>query len=443
MNSISSTTGVGTTGYMAPEQFLNKTFGLNGTISNRTDIWAAGIILYRMLTGNFPFGGRESQGYEALLEEITQTEPDYNHIPAKFLPVIKGCLQKKAADRFADAEAALKALETINASPQSDDGKGTIVVPRQAAPKFSQPNPVKLPDPAVPTPVNNKTIAMIAVAVTVAAIVFYFISGHHSSNNIHGYGDTTTKDTSKMNTVKMDSAKMTDTSRKMTDTSRKITGFSKPADKAEKRTSENVEKQGDDTTSKSNGAVNTGTAKSFSFFDGFSDNSNSWPVVDDSTKIIRIANGNLTIQGSANRFSYRSLKYFYFNPDENFDFFVLAKWINGINENDFGIEFGSNPSSGFQYRFCISADGFYHIIYRGATGDWKDSRKSTKSDYINRDNRANTLGIQRRGDNISFFVNNHNVVSLRVNKALGHYFGVACSGAQTVDFDNFYIKGSK
>ncbi len=93
------TEGVGTPLFMSPEQFYKKKFGLNGEISERTDIWALGVIFYKMLTGKSPFGGN-GRDFEIIREDIINKEPDYDNISDRFIPILKKCLQKNAKDRF-------------------------------------------------------------------------------------------------------------------------------------------------------------------------------------------------------------------------------------------------------------------------------------------------------------------------------------------------------
>jgi len=96
----SMTEGVGTPHYMAPEQFFKKKFGLNGDISERTDIWALGIMFYKILTGKLPFG-HDKKDYELIRDGIVGEEPDYSEVPERFKNCIKTCLQKNASDRYA------------------------------------------------------------------------------------------------------------------------------------------------------------------------------------------------------------------------------------------------------------------------------------------------------------------------------------------------------
>ena len=96
----SMTEGVGTPHYMAPEQFFKKKFGLNGDISERTDIWALGIMFYKILTGKLPFG-HDKKDYELIRDGIVGEDPDYSEVPERFKNCIKTCLQKNASDRYA------------------------------------------------------------------------------------------------------------------------------------------------------------------------------------------------------------------------------------------------------------------------------------------------------------------------------------------------------
>ena len=94
----SMTEGVGTPHYMAPEQIYKKKFGLNGELSNRTDIWALGVIIYRILTNTLPFG-HNSKDFDYVREAIVNESPDYANIPSNYLAFLKACFKKEASER--------------------------------------------------------------------------------------------------------------------------------------------------------------------------------------------------------------------------------------------------------------------------------------------------------------------------------------------------------
>ena len=94
----SLTAGVGTPHYMAPEQFYKKKFGLNGEISERTDIWAIGVIVYQCFANRYPFG-EGSKEYELTREEIICRTPELESLPSFIQELIASCLEKDAAKR--------------------------------------------------------------------------------------------------------------------------------------------------------------------------------------------------------------------------------------------------------------------------------------------------------------------------------------------------------
>jgi hypothetical protein len=84
------TQSVGTVHYMAPEIST-------GNYNKQIDIYAAGIMLYEMLTGQVPFEG-ESAG-EILMKHLT-TPPDLGRVPAEFVPIVAKALAKDPAQRY-------------------------------------------------------------------------------------------------------------------------------------------------------------------------------------------------------------------------------------------------------------------------------------------------------------------------------------------------------
>src|SRR5215813_5382419 len=84
------TQSIGTVHYMAPEVST-------GNYNKQIDIYAAGVILYEMLTGHVPFDG-ESAG-EILMKHMTQL-PDLSKVPSPFVPILDRALAKNAAIRY-------------------------------------------------------------------------------------------------------------------------------------------------------------------------------------------------------------------------------------------------------------------------------------------------------------------------------------------------------
>ncbi|MCS7015668.1 MAG: serine/threonine protein kinase [Gemmatales bacterium] len=84
-------THLGTVYYMAPEM-------AQGRYGPAVDIYAAGVMLYQLLTGRLPFEGQSVQ--EILLRHLTD-EPDWKHLPSQVVPVLRQALAKDPNTRFA------------------------------------------------------------------------------------------------------------------------------------------------------------------------------------------------------------------------------------------------------------------------------------------------------------------------------------------------------
>ena len=89
---------LGTLPYVSPEQLLNK------KLDGRTDIWAAGCVLYEMATGRRPFLGQGA----ALIDEILNQPPALpsklnQHVSPGLEAIILKCLEKDPSLRYASA----------------------------------------------------------------------------------------------------------------------------------------------------------------------------------------------------------------------------------------------------------------------------------------------------------------------------------------------------
>ncbi len=107
---------LGTAAYMAPEQ-------ARGTaVDKRADVWAFGVVLYEMLSGQRLFAGATVSD---TLAAVLKTEPDWTALPAGTPPsirkLLRRCLEKDRKHRLTDAGAArLEIDDALTASPTGD-----------------------------------------------------------------------------------------------------------------------------------------------------------------------------------------------------------------------------------------------------------------------------------------------------------------------------------
>ncbi|MFP8490256.1 protein kinase domain-containing protein [Gracilimonas sp. Q87] len=87
---------IGTAPYMAPELILGRDADI------RSEVWAYGVVLYQLFTGQLPFDGAYDQ---AITYSILDEEPQAAHRVAADIPsyielIIDKCLQKKPENRY-------------------------------------------------------------------------------------------------------------------------------------------------------------------------------------------------------------------------------------------------------------------------------------------------------------------------------------------------------
>jgi serine/threonine protein kinase len=115
--------GFGKFGYMAPEQLLR-----GGVVDYRTDIYAAGVVLFELLTGTRLYEAGPEPDYRGLARKVSRGE---HQLPSEVDPVlapyddlVATALQPKAADRYQSAaelrDAIQQCLATVNPTISTD-----------------------------------------------------------------------------------------------------------------------------------------------------------------------------------------------------------------------------------------------------------------------------------------------------------------------------------
>jgi serine/threonine-protein kinase len=98
---------VGTPSAMAPEQIRGE------SLDARTDIYAMGILLFQLLTGQLPFSGRNAIELEEMHLHAPPPRPgDRVPVPEVFDKVVLRCFQKRPADRFQNVSQLLHELRS-------------------------------------------------------------------------------------------------------------------------------------------------------------------------------------------------------------------------------------------------------------------------------------------------------------------------------------------
>src|SRR6185437_12909310 len=99
---------IGTAAYMAPEQAKGR------AVDKRADIWAFGVVLYEMLSGQ---RGYEAEDVSDTLAAVLTREVDWSKLPAATPPrlaaLLHDCLMRDAKQRLRDMGEARRVLDQI------------------------------------------------------------------------------------------------------------------------------------------------------------------------------------------------------------------------------------------------------------------------------------------------------------------------------------------
>jgi serine/threonine protein kinase len=100
---------MGTPVYMSPEQIRGQ------DVDHRSDIWAFGVVLFEMLTGQLPFRSETQPGvfYAVLNQDPPQVAQSKFVIPTELEQIIYKALQKKSENRYASMQAIVEELRRI------------------------------------------------------------------------------------------------------------------------------------------------------------------------------------------------------------------------------------------------------------------------------------------------------------------------------------------
>lgn len=100
---------IGTPNYLAPEQLEGR------MATEQTDVWALGVLLYKMLTGKVPF---ESDYFDTLLSQIRigkfeAPETLNSAVPKVVADIVRKCLARDLSQRYQTAQDLLKDVRQV------------------------------------------------------------------------------------------------------------------------------------------------------------------------------------------------------------------------------------------------------------------------------------------------------------------------------------------
>jgi formylglycine-generating enzyme required for sulfatase activity len=167
VDGVSLAAASGTPGYMAPEQCAGE------PIDARADIFALGVILYELITGERLFRGAS---LDAILRATLAWDPvlrgdPWDRVPAPLRDAIARMLARDPAQRFADGGAALAALRDLDLDLGASSS-GTRLPPAVAQTLGKAPTQRALPVPRLLRVRRGLARRGLEITCVIAAVIF-------------------------------------------------------------------------------------------------------------------------------------------------------------------------------------------------------------------------------------------------------------------------------
>ena len=130
----------GTLQYMAPEQILSE------PADARTDLYAVGLLLYRLLYGRLPFGDAMAEIVQkkTLSAGFKPPVPAPREVPAALVTVLERACRRDRRERFPEAAQFLAALEGLSLVSRPISARTPVVRPLRTIPKVPRPTGLSL-----------------------------------------------------------------------------------------------------------------------------------------------------------------------------------------------------------------------------------------------------------------------------------------------------------
>ncbi|MEQ8474408.1 MAG: OmpA family protein [Marinoscillum sp.] len=184
----------------------------------------------------------------------------------------------------------------------------------------------------------------------------------------------------------------------------------------------------------------TGLSQKTIFRDDFRDNRNDWSIAAKDEYAAYIQDGKYVISKKTKSGGWLFYKKVYTEYDSDYRLEIEAKQTSGVDNNGYGFIFATESIDNANF-FMITSNGHYRIASYN-NGPYKAITEWTKSDAVLKMNEINRLIIERKGDQIHFYVNKTKVHSLKASEieVFGSRVGFILYDEMRVEFDYVEVK---
>jgi serine/threonine protein kinase len=426
--------------YASPEQFNQSKL-----VSIPADYYSLGVVLYECLTGSVPFNYSNGDLLQYIHSVLSSPVPvpfvtNGENIPAALRKLLNGLLEKSTSARIADPQIVRgllreAAMEDLRRTQQLVTPKKTQAYQPSAQEDYvvmAKPSPKKRKVPLLKM-ATILFLGMIIFWMLRAGQSYYAVAKKSLQSIISGNEHVSNNSNSPVQAALQNSdSSFDDANETML-----------PADQQKDKIGYTTAAATNPLALMEPGGMNEDggiTMVNDIYYNDFSNKDDSIWKNEDTGNEFYINNGKYIISGDDDNFTFHSSIKVNIDIQKDFNISATATRQEGSTNFGFGLNYCGDTDADKYAVFYISANGYYSI--RSWEKDhWKVYTDWTPSSAIHTGTDMNTLLVEKRGEEIHFYINDKLVQALPFTGGYGNYFGFRVDGGQTVAFDQLLIKG--
>ncbi len=174
------------------------------------------------------------------------------------------------------------------------------------------------------------------------------------------------------------------------------------------------------------------------FEDDFTDNRNEWYQVDQDECTITVENGKYAFHHKRQEGAWLTWQKIEIDQHQDFRIEVTINKVSGANNYGYGLLWGLEDVDNYN-QFVISGNGYYrHGIL--SNDQWSEIIEWSPSEYINQENTTNILSIQKLGNQVKFYINDHYVNEAEFGEFFGNKVGFIVYRNMKIEIDHILVE---
>lgn len=185
-------------------------------------------------------------------------------------------------------------------------------------------------------------------------------------------------------------------------------------------------------------SINAFSQTDIAFRDDFNENTYAWSEKSSEDYETKVENGYYNIfhkRESGSWFFWNSIVV---NPDKDFVIESKIKQESGVDDNGYGIIWGTSGTNN-AYIFAISSNGYFKVA-KYEEGNYENIQKWKEISNINGIGTDNILKIKREGKTLYFYVNDEEVYKTKFQPFFGGLFGFILHDKMKINIDYLEIR---